>query len=214
MSMEALLRAFGDSGLDCSDVTTPREALRRIAEAGLAVDEGLGPELVQGRPLIASAEKLVEEATSETFLAGIARPGRLTIAAGLAQIVDLWDLSHESAQQADDLGERVHSVYWHGIAHRREPDAGNASYWFHRVGRHSVFAKLVKEVERMASTGAIEASCRELIKGGSWDPRGFIAYSGRSRSGAAERSARRIQAVEMRLLFEATLDAILGAPEG
>ena len=65
---------------------------------------------------------------------------RLALAAGLLQIHDFWDASHEAAQEADDLGERDFSAYWHGIAHRREPDAGNASYWFRRVGRHRAAA--------------------------------------------------------------------------
>ena len=61
---------------------------------------------------------------------------RLALAAGLLQIHDFWDASHDAAQRADDQGEREFSAYWHGIAHRREPDAGNAAYWFRRVGRH------------------------------------------------------------------------------
>ena len=97
------------------------------------------------RPWLARA--LGEPAWAEAFPRS-SRPARLALAAGLLQIHDFWDASHEAAQQADDLGERGSSAYWHGIAHRREPDAGNAAYWFRRVGRHPIFGRLA-EVARL-----------------------------------------------------------------
>ena len=77
---------------------------------------------------------------------------------GLLQVHDFWDASHEAAQQADDLGERDFSAYWHGIAHRREPDAGNAAYWFRRVGRHPVFTPLARRPGRCSTSTAIRRS--------------------------------------------------------
>src|SRR5260221_12612843 len=52
--------------------------------------------------------------------------------AGLYLYFSCRDEAHEVAQ-ADSSAD---GSYWHGILHRQEPDAGNASYWFKRVGRH------------------------------------------------------------------------------
>jgi hypothetical protein len=132
-SGEAPDRLVATLGLDAADLI----AVLTVAALGTGEDDG--PPLVQSRPRRpALAPALTEEALGR-LSPRAGRPQRLALVAGLNQIHDFWDASHEAAQQADDLGERTVSAYWHGIAHRREPDAGNASYWFRRVGRHPIF---------------------------------------------------------------------------
>ena len=46
---------------------------------------------------------------------------------GLYLYFSCWDEAHVIAQ---DLSSAEGS-FWHGIVHRQEPDAENASYWFH-----------------------------------------------------------------------------------
>ena len=99
-----------------------------------------GPALVQQRPGASPCSASLSEQALAKLFPGASRPIVLALSAGLLQIHDFWDASHVAAQEADDLGEARFSAYWHGIAHRREPDAGNAAYWFRRVGRHAHLA--------------------------------------------------------------------------
>lgn len=100
-------------------------------------------------------------------------------------ILLLWDFLHESheiSQTMEGRGTPRTGDYWHGIMHRREPDAGNASYWFRRVGRHPAFASLASNLDRwMAETGASDderaLALRKVTANGSLDPFGIIELS-------------------------------------
>ena len=109
-------------------------AVLEFAALGDASSEGCS--LVQRPPGRPRLEKALTPSGLSGLFPGASKVGLLALSAGLLQVFDFWDASHEAAQEADDLGERRFSAYWHGIAHRREPDPGNASYWFRRVGAH------------------------------------------------------------------------------
>src|SRR5947209_13498680 len=57
---------------------------------------------------------------------------------GLLLRLNAWEKSHQISQELTT----VEGSYWHGIAHRLEPDYGNAGYWFRRVGQHPIFPRL------------------------------------------------------------------------
>lgn len=167
--------------------------------------DGAGPSLVQSAPRRPDFEDALSERALAELFPTLSRPARLALSAGLLQIHDFWDSSHQAAQLADDLGERPVSAYWHGIAHRREPDPGNAGYWFRRVGRHPVFAPLASAVGPIlqSAPGGSQLADR-LTPRGSWDPYAFIDVCTTSRPGL-DAPARTIQRVEMALLLKASM---------
>src|SRR5688572_5200550 len=86
--------------------------------------------------------------------------GRLLIA-GVLLWHDFWDDAHNISQEI----ETPEGSYWHGIVHRREPDAANARYWFRQVGRHPIFPEL-RESSQEVAPGRITRK--------TWDPFAFI----------------------------------------
>lgn len=101
--------------------------------------------------------------------------------------------------EAHAIAQDLHTAegsFWHAILHRREPDPGNASYWFRRVGEHAVFPALLNRARAIAPQ-------REF--GPAWDPYAFIEIceaARRAPGGDLERIAREIQLAEWQLLFD------------
>ena len=191
---EAVRRSLG---LHAADVVA--------AIAAAALGEEDGPPLVHAPP---SRPRLVA-AASGTNLAALFpeadRPSLLALESGLLQALDAWDDAHEAAQQAEDRGDRATSAYWHGIAHRREPDPSNASYWFRRVGRSPVFEELADAARPILDEHGDPALGARLLRGG-WDPSAFIDLCTRAVEGTPEATlARRVQRQEMAILLALSL---------
>jgi uncharacterized protein (DUF433 family) len=189
-------------------VLGPADLVAALAHVGLGEEGSDGPDLVQrppSRPRLAGA---LDETAWAELLPETSRPARLALAAALLQIHDFWDASHSAAQEADDRGERANSAYWHGIAHRREPDSGNASYWFRRVGRHPIMARLAEEARPLLEASGELAVADRLASRGGWNSSAFIdlCNDGRPAGGLTE-LARKLQRLEMILLMDATAAA-------
>jgi hypothetical protein len=146
--------------------------------------EKLGPmPLVRGR----RASKEIREAIARESVPESAR-------AGLYLYAGFWDEAHETAQD-------IHTAdgsYWHAIVHRQEPDAGNSSYWFHRVGQHAIFPALARRAAEIDPTIS-----------GRWNPSAFIDYCERAarQGGEAEQQAIAIQQAEWDLLYRHCLNS-------
>ena len=114
---------------------------------------------------------------------------------GLWLYFSCFDEAHTIAQDIPTAD----GSYWHGILHRQEPDAGNAAYWFRRVGQHPVFP-LIREV------------ASEL--GFAWDPFAFIDFCEEARrkpGSEQERIALEIQRAEWQALFDYCARPQIGA---
>ena len=149
--------------------------------------------LAEGSCCSAEARRRIQASTD---LFDSARAPRAALA-GLYLYFSCRDEAHEVAQSDSS----VDGNYWHAIVHRQEPDPGNSSYWFHRVGDHAVFPALVERVR------AIEAAHPEsgLRLSNAWDPVAFseICEQARQRPGSEmERAALEIQRAEWQLLFD------------
>lgn len=177
---------------------SPREAVAILLAYPLA--DPPGPALLRSRPADPSLDRLASASVLRSIFPGVPGPLLLSVEAGMAQALDFWDQGHEAAQQADDQGEGAFAPYWHGIAHRREPDRFNAGYWFRRVGRHPIFPDLLEQSRPIYEASGIDPPS------GAWDPVAFIDLC---QSGGKDSPAREIQRLEMALLMEATLDAAL-----
>jgi hypothetical protein len=186
----------------------PLDLVAALEFSALGDASSEGCSLVQRPPGRPGLERALSPSGLAGLFPGASRVALLTLSAGLLQIHDFWDASHEAAQQADDLGERRFSAYWHGIAHRREPDPGNASYWFRRVGSHPLFPELAEAARPTLAEYGDDGLAVRLAGGGRWNPSAMIDLCTASRPGTARASlARRLQRLELGLLLAATVRA-------
>jgi hypothetical protein len=106
----------------------------------------------------------------------------------------------EEAHQLIPDSNTSDTQYWHAILHRREPDAGNAAYWFRKVGRHPIYHALGIE-----AAAIIRKHPEAEFRVGRWDPYDFVEFCERARrqpGSKQELAAQEIQHAEWKLLFQ------------
>jgi hypothetical protein len=159
----------------------------------------LGPGPRSGLKTLPSLNQLIDHALHSCALSTV----RGDLIRGL---ILLWHDHHDAAHAIVQAIENADGSYVHGVLHRREPDYGNARYWFHRVGQHPAFAALAERVRLGPAADAEQALLHQIVPRGQWDAFAFIdaceAAALLPPSDARVQFLRSIQAAEFRVLFD------------
>src|SRR6266567_1129775 len=165
--------------------TTLRE-LQKLLVTAEPPELGPGP-----RPGILS-EAALEPKLDELFDRGEVATAKQPL---IRALVLLWHDHLEAAHVIAQSIDNADGAFVHGIMHRREPDFGNAKYWFHRVGTHPAFPELAKRVVSFMESKNERGLAEKLVAQGRWDPFAFVE--------ACERAARpQSGSAQQRLLCE------------
>ncbi len=128
---------------------------------------GLGPTPRAGRLPLTDLNLKIERFIADARLPAAALP---CIHSAALLWHDYLDESHAIAQNI----RTIDGSFLHAIMHRREPDYGNAKYWFHRTGRHPCFPQIATEATGALATNAEEELAAQLAPQGNWDPFAFV----------------------------------------
>jgi hypothetical protein len=143
--------------------------------------------LAAGTCSSSQAFKLLQSSSASQLFPGSRAPEAAM--SGLYLYFSCLDEAHTIAQAI----ETPDGSFWHGIMHRREPDAGNAGYWFRRVGKHAIFPELSSAAQALG-----------YASNAAWDPIAFIDACEEARRHPApdrELLLRKVQLAEWQLLF-------------
>jgi hypothetical protein len=162
----------------------------------------LGPETRQSRKSIAELDKLLAKQFSASKLDANKR--NLIRAVAL-----LW---HDHLEEAHEIAQHdsgPDGSLIHAIMHRREPDFGNAKYWYHRTGRHAVYPEFARRATALPQSEQERDLVLRFTPKDDWDPFAFVDAVQRSRIDAPETGPFLQRAQKME--FEALLDYLANA---
>jgi len=137
----------------------------RIIESFLALLRtpdlpALGPDPRSSRRPAADLERVVVEFCDTHDRVGVTRDCLRCAAL-------LW---HDHLDDSHTISQGIASAdgsMLHGIMHRREPDYGNAAYWFRRVGQHPCYPNLARCMQdRLVGSSEELALAATLAPGG------------------------------------------------
>jgi hypothetical protein len=164
-------------------------ATPELADLGPGPRRGVQPE----SELNAMMDKLIQKTGRSTDEAQLIRA-----------LILLWHDHLDSAHKIAQSIENADGAFVHGIMHRREPDHGNAAYWFRRVGKHVAFPELASRVKALLGPGAAGLPGPTLLRNGEWDPFACIDACEQSAHGGNQEKhlLQEIQRIETEVLLE------------
>ena len=120
----------------------------------------------------------------------------------------LWN---DDLDASHTISQNIHSAtgsFWHAIMHRREGDAGNSKYWWHRTGAHPAFDAIQQAaltVLQGETSASAQAFAEQIRKAKTWLPEKFVdACVAVQRNG--ESWPLRVQVAEMETLVNWCLE--------
>lgn len=126
----------------------------------------LGPE----RRLGVQSTAEIDAELAKAFPARFTPAMRDLFTAGAYLWHDHLDAAHNIAQSI----ETADGSLLHGLMHRREPDYGNAKYWFRRVGAHPAFLSLAVRASELFEKADESDLHSRLLPNKTWDPFAFV----------------------------------------
>jgi len=122
---------------------------------------------------------------------------------------DYLDEAHTIVQDAPS----PEAAFIHGMMHRREPDYGNAKYWFNRVGAHVTFSRISMRVHEFLPPKQ-NSLASQLVRGGQWQPMTFIdACESVAKKPADDPNVALLQEVQ-KIEFDTLLEHLCTVPAG
>lgn len=161
-------------------------------------DIGPGRELLPVNSLRARLQTLPQTAVADQLQ-------RSCLEAGVLLQWNHLDASHAIAQSLEGRGTPRTADYWHALMHRREPDLGNAAWWFRSVGAHPACAVLHQQLDSwLCELGTPEPELQlirsRLLCSQGWDHQALLTLYREALQHPGElqdRAARRVQSLEI-----------------
>lgn len=154
-----------DRSLNLADAVLQQQPLLEILHRG--PDCGRTPGLAASSPILdhSALRRALKRLLPEI---GGSTQDFSCIEAGILLLHDFDTQAHSIVQGLEGDGRLQTADYWHGIMHRREPDPGNAAWWFRRVNSHPAASVLGRNLQQwlqeLGASAEVRQQARQLLR--------------------------------------------------